>query len=345
MKRKFICLVYVLLLVSLSGCTYLNMHPPSINDESYVISKVRFRTLYLKNDVQHVIISNNNNEKKTESKIYDISEKQNQNIIAWIDKNTLYVKSMNNHDIVTPENMNAFFAENANVISLSLENMDTSYTINMNKVFMNCKKLKKITLSWNMYRVNDVSYMFANCFDLREFNYEFKSAYQIKDASYMYLNCKQLTKYSDNSINMYTVETVEGMFQGCEKLQFFSIFSRTANLKNSSFMFKDCFNLEKVNLNTFYTSNLTEAQYMFDNCQLINLIDISSFDTSMLKNTDHMFANCTLLNTILVGSGWNTENIQTSIYMFYNSINLPYYNSNITDKTNAHVGNGGYLSF
>lgn len=344
MKRRLVCLGFVFLLVFLSGCTCLNMNPPSIHDDNYVINKTRFKTLYLKDDVLHVIISNNNDEKKTKSKIYDISEKQNQNIIAWIENSILYVKAVNNCDIVAPENMNDFFSENSNILSITIENMDTGFSTTMSKVFMNCKNLKKIVLSWNMYKVTDISYMFANCYQLKEFKIELKSAYQIKDASYMYQNCKQLKKYTDSNINMYTVETVEGMFQGCEQLELFSISSRTANLKNSSFMFQDCLNLEDVNLSTFYTSNLTEAQYMFNNCQLINMIDISSFDTSMLKNTDYMFANCTQLNTILVSSGWNTEKIQTSTNMFYASYNLPFYDSDITDKTNAHVGDGGYLS-
>ena len=83
---------------------------------------------------------------------------------------------------------------------------------------------------------------------------------------------------------------------------------------------------------------------MFDGCESITSLDITSFDTSSLEYASSMFSSCYNLASITVGSGWSTGNIRESEKMFYMDYSLPGYNPKIIDKTNAFIGENGYLS-
>ena len=83
---------------------------------------------------------------------------------------------------------------------------------------------------------------------------------------------------------------------------------------------------------------------MMDFLANVEKIYISSFNTSKVTNMSYIFSDCTKLTNIYVGDGWDVSAVTTSTSMFLNSPNLPNYNSSVVDKTNAHYGEGGYLT-
>ena len=48
---------------------------------------------------------------------------------------------------------------------------------------------------------------------------------------------------------------------------------------------------------------------------------------------------------IYVGDGWTTNNVISSGYMFGGCSLLPNFDANWVDETNAHTGEGGYLTY
>ena len=318
------------------------MHPPSINDDDYEINKTRFRTVYLKNSIRNVIISNAYSPSNSED-IYDISQMQNENVIAWIDKSTLYVRANGDNDIKAPKDMQNFFSENENISSIRIDDFDTSETESMKEMFADCKKLKTIDFDFDMRSVSDTSYMFANCFLLSGYSGKMDNTANIKNISYMYLNNRNLITY-DIEFNYSSITDAKGMFQGCNKLESIAFKTQTTNLKDASYMFKGCSELKNIDLTKVYTRNLKNAIYMFDGCESITSLDITSFDTSSLEYASSMFSSCYNLASITVGSGWSTGNIRESEKMFYMDYSLPGYNPKIIDKTNAFIGENGYLS-
>ena len=58
-----------------------------------------------------------------------------------------------------------------------------------------------------------------------------------------------------------------------------------------------------------------------------------------------MFQYCNLLTTIYVGASWEIDQVTRSGDMFYGCKKLPNFNSSVVDKTNAHFGQGGYLTY
>ena len=77
----------------------------------------------------------------------------------------------------------------------------------------------------------------------------------------------------------------------------------------------------------------------------IEKIYIPTFNTANVTNMSYMFYLNAKLKNIYVGDGWNTDNVTSSSYMFLSTPNIQNFNSSSTDKTNAHYGEGGYLTY
>ena len=58
-------------------------------------------------------------------------------------------------------------------------------------------------------------------------------------------------------------------------------------------MFKDCYNLTNLNLDSFYTKNVTDMSCMFSGCESLNIFFLN-FDTSKVTNMSCMFSGCNL---------------------------------------------------
>jgi surface protein len=111
------------------------------------------------------------------------------------------------------------------------------------------------------------------------------------------------------------------------------------------FMFRNCSSLTSIDASSFNTSKVTNMSEMFRYCSSLTSIDVSSFDTLKVTNMGYMFNSNSNLSAIYVSNLWNTDNVTNSDNMFVNDTKLPNYNSSVVDKTNAHYGEGGYLTY
>ena len=98
-------------------------------------------------------------------------------------------------------------------------------------------------------------------------------------------------------------------------------------------------------LGNLNTTNVTNMSHMFEECVALTTLDLSSFNTTNVTNMERMFLYSKFLGTIYVGDGWSTDNVTMSGLMFYGCTSLPNYNEDVTDKTKAHTGDGGYLTY
>ena len=73
-------------------------------------------------------------------------------------------------------------------------------------------------------------------------------------------------------------------------------------------------------------------------------LDLSTFDISKVTDMSSMFVGSSNLKTIYVSDKWDIDTVTYSINMFRNCISLPNFDANVIDKTNAHYGEGGYLT-
>ena len=143
----------------------------------------------------------------------------------------------------------------------------------------------------------------------------------------------------------------------------------TSKVTNMSYMFKNCYNLSKIewglfdtsnvtnmqgmfyikenytnsittlNLYSFDTSNVTDMSYMFHGRNKLEKLDITSFNTTKVTNMSHMFFSCFSLVNIDLKS-FDTSNVTDMNHMFYScwdltNLDLNGFNtSNVTNMNN-----------
>ena len=134
--------------------------------------------------------------------------------------------------------------------------------------------------------------------------------------------------YNINNISFLNLIDTYAMFNSCTNLSTINTLDLGFNIKNTSWMFSNCYNLTVIP--NFYTLNVINMIYMFSNCS--NLINIPLFNTSNVIDIHGMFEKCTNLTTI---PNFNTINVINMHSMFEdcsNLINIPNFNtSNVTD--------------
>ena len=88
-------------------------------------------------------------------------------------------------------------------------------------------------------------------------------------------------------------------FRGCENLTTIEgiEYLNTENVENMSFMFRDCYALESLDLSSFNTAKVTSMSRMFYICKALTTIYASDkFVTNQVTNGNDMFYGCEKLN-------------------------------------------------
>ena len=85
--------------------------------------------------------------------------------------------------------------------------------------------------------------------------------------------------------------------------------------KDSSYLFKGYFNLQKADLNGLDTSYVTNMNSMFYQCRGLTSLDLSSFDTQNVTDMSFMFLECLSLTSLDLSS-FDTQNVTDMRYMF-----------------------------
>lgn len=142
-------------------------------------------------------------------------------------------------------------------------------------------------------------------------------------------------------------DTVSNWFNGMTNLQDVKGLDRliTKDITSYAGLFKNCKNLETIDLSNLDTSNANNFSMMFEGCESLTDLDLSNFDTSKVTSVSNMFNGCSELKHIKVSDRWSMGNVTSSDSMFAGAIKLPNFVSLITDKTYAHFNEHGYLEY
>ena len=238
------------------------------------------------------------------------------------------------------QNLSYLFRGCQNIISIDLSSFDTSECTNMKYMFSKCFLLKEINLSnLNTSNVIDMSYMFNKCKKLE--NIEFPNSFNIQkveDMSFMFHQCFSLSSIKfPSSFSKNNLKNICYLFAKCYKLtkaDFSNLM--TENVKDMSFMFDDCVNLETllIDPNKFITKKVTSMSNMFENCNKLKSVDLTSFDAGNVNFANSMFKECHQLEEIDLSKMKISEKANIS-HMFNNCESLKKINLSsfcITDK-------------
>ena len=236
-----------------------------------------------------------------------------------------------------------------NLTSLDLSGFDTSNVANMSYMFCQCRKLVNLDVSgFNTSNVTKMSAMFASCNKLDSLDVSGFDTSNVTDMSSMFNNCTAFTSLDLSGFNTEKVTNMSNMFTSCSALTSLDLSSfDTGNTKGMGSMFEGCKNLTSLDVSGWDTSNVANMERMFRRCNKLPALDLSGWNTSSVKNMLYMFYEDYQLSTIYASELWNVSGVTTSTDMFFDCTNLPNYSydGGIADKSKAHYGEGGYLTY
>ena len=154
----------------------------------------------------------------------------------------------------------------------------------------------------------------------------------------------------DDSFADVNPRTCRYWFSGCSNLTEIKDIQNlnTSIVTDMAYMFDDCKNLKSLDLSSFNTNNVSDMSRMFYNCSSLTTLDLSNFNTEKVTTMDYMFCFCPILKTIYVSDKFTTNNVSSSMEMFYDCSQLvgaiPFSSSTI-DKTHANYKTGYFKTY
>ena len=252
--------------------------------------------------ITSIEFSNNKNIPSEAVQSWDVSERQDGSVMAWIVDDTetegyykLYIGG--DGGVTANPNSSTLFSSLKSVKTIDLSNLDTSYVTDMNYMFDGMSHLENITFGekFDTSNVTNMNQMFAT-----------------------WDSVSQLKTINLSSFKTSKVTNMSGMFAGLTELTELDLSNLdTSNVTDMGQMFDGLAKITELDLSNFDTSNVTSMAAMFNKCSSLKALDLSNFNTKKVTGMVNMFLNTTNLQTIYVGPNWSTDG--TDIYgMFSN---------------------------
>ena len=187
----------------------------------------------------------------------------------------------------------------------------------LNRLFSVSSCFKKIdVIKFNRNDINDISYMFEECYEVEEINFYDFPKDGIIHVEGLFSKCDKLKKLNISKFNTNNVEDMSYMFEGCRNLEKLDTSNfRTDKVKAMNNMFEECCSLKYLNLSNFNTEKVTTMKSMFFKCCGLKILNISSFKTQNVEDMQFMFEGCGALE-ILDISNFKFDNEVKKFLMF-----------------------------
>ena len=165
----------------------------------------------------------------------------------------------------------------------------TDNVTNMYAMFGKCNTLTKLDLrKFNTNKVEDMSYMFDQCFNLEEIliDHNLFKTNNVKSMGHMFNECSNLKNFDLSFLDIGKVIYLCYMFSECDKLSDLDL--SKLNFKegveiNMTCMFNKCINLKKLNLSSFLISDNFKIEKMLSGLDNIEKIIVNKNSIQNLK--------------------------------------------------------------
>lgn len=198
-------------------------------------------------------------------------------------------------------------------------------------MFSETQKLKSVTFSntTESLKSNDCAYMFHNCGNITNINFNLFDTSACKHMVHMFYSCSSLETLDISRFKTSNVTSFNNMFANCKNLN--KIITNQNNFVldasvNLSSMFLNCTSLKTLGNtdNIVYIKNnnninsCTDISYMFESCKAMTSCQLVNFTSSTLTSIGFMFGNCISLKTLNINGlgGENISNYSGSIFIF-----------------------------
>lgn len=210
-----------------------------------------------------------------------------------------YIKKINvsNWKVSNSKNFEAIFSSLYAIDEIiGLDTWDMSSATNINNMFYNCLKLKKLHLPWNLKNIGtDIGI----------------AGTTLKNVFYQCKNLEEITGL--DTWDMSKIESIASLFFGCENIKKIDISDwDLSSCRKIVAIFKNCLELEEVDMsNVKLTRNFKHFTFGFEGCTNLHTIKgLSDINVNGLMNIVNLFKECKSLKADI--SNWNI-NISCSI--------------------------------
>ncbi|MBO5142668.1 MAG: BspA family leucine-rich repeat surface protein [Clostridia bacterium] len=169
---------------------------------------------------------------------------------------------------------------------------------------------------------------------------------QVSDMSNLFAGCTNLKTISGlENLDTSNVTDAQNVFKDCENLQAVDLTKLdTSTFTNIAGFFDGCSSLTEVKLNNVDFKQVQDMSEMFSGCTSLVRLDMNALNgkTSNLTDMSNMFANCTSLRTLNIGT-LETSVVTSISRMFYNCQNLE--SVTISSITSKEITDLSYLFY
>ena len=221
---------------------------------------------------------------------------------------------LSNDKVFLPGDSNGLFRNMKALLSITPGNMDTSRVTTMRNMLCDCQVLSTLdTTTWDTGMVNDMGYMFLNCYALQ--NIEGTEQWDVSNVTNMlqtFAFCKKLKELNASGWDVSNVTNMVGTFGQCFDLEKVDTTGwNPVNVTSTQNMFFNGYKLkEVVGSGDWYMPNNTTLYGMFQSCSSLEYLDVTDWDLSSVENMRSTFWSCTSLKEIDGTENWNTGNVK-----------------------------------
>ena len=213
---------------------------------------------------------------------------------------------------------------------------------NLNGVFVNCLKLKKI---YNIEKINvsnltNLTGTFKNCNKLEELDLSSWKCTNVTDMGWVFQNCTSLKELDLSNFNFSRVKSLNGVFYNCQALEKIVLKNKNfANVTTAELTFQNCLKLKEIDLSNANMPLVTSAKGMFGNCQTLEKLDLSNIKLNSNKSLNGTFANLYELTSINLSGFEDTalEDFATAFGYCYKLKNIDLSSLNATKVNNMSM--------
>ncbi len=159
--------------------------------------------------------------------------------------------------------------------------------------------------------------------------HESMAFYAVTSCANWFKDCTKLTAVN-NLTNLKTSSCLSfyNMFRGCKALTRADVskfltswgYSATSSNKiNLSCMFYECESLATIDVSGWTeTSHVSNMAHMFWHCKAVKKLDLSKWEADNCTAMNSMFSGCENLTSLSINRNFNSAQVTTMAYMFYN---------------------------
>ena len=220
--------------------------------------------------------------------------------------------------------------------------------INLQGAFYGCTNLTDFA-GGDTSAVTDMSYMFANTFQLKTIDLANFDTSNVTSMEGMFVGNTGLTSLDLSNFDTSNVTSMKSMFMATVSLTSLDLSNfDTSNVTSMHAMFSST-GASNLNLSSFNTSNVESMARMFEGVANLTSLDLASFDTSRVRYMYRMFCDARALSGLNL-SRFDTTSVDTMASMFegataLTALDLSHFNTaNVNDMLRLFYGAVGLTS-